>query len=188
MKMIKEISERYSPMKFREDIMITESERELMFEAGRWAASSFNEQPWNYLWADKDNPEQYDRILSLLTSYNQQWASSAPLLVVVIGSDKFAKNDKENRHSWYDTGMSVANMVTQAVSMGIQAHQMGGFDSERAERDLEIPDGYTPIAVIAFGHADAPENAEEPFLERAMEPRIRKKLSDFVFMGRFKKN
>lgn len=173
-------------MKFRNDIMITEHERELMFEAARWAASSFNEQPWRFIWADREAPEEYNKILEVLTEYNQGWASTAPLLIMVIGSDNFIKNGKKNKHSWYDTGMSVGNLVTQAVSMGIHAHQMGGFDGVKAKQVLGIPEGYTPVAVIAAGHPDAPENAGEPFLERALEPRTRKELPEFVFKGKFR--
>jgi len=180
MKPIDPISARFSPMQFKIDQEITPEQRHLLFEAARRAASSFNEQPWQYYWAERANTVGFNRILSLLIEYNQQWASSAALLVVAVASDRYAQNGNPNQHAWYDTGQSVAQMVVQAGAMGIQAHQMGGFDADLAIKELQIPENHSPVAVIALGYP-APINEVLPqFLERAQIPSTRKEIHEFV--------
>lgn len=179
------ISSRFSPMKFVAEQEITQHEWESIVEAGRWAPSAFNEQPWRFVWASRQEPEQFAKLISLLSEYNQEWACDAQILMVVIASEKLARNGKPNTHAWYDTGMSVAQMVVQALSYGIQAHQMGGFDSDKAREFLSIPEGYQPIAVVAFGYPDNLKNVLPQFKERAEADRTRKAVGDFCFQGSF---
>ncbi|HRZ43206.1 MAG TPA: nitroreductase family protein [Bacteroidales bacterium] len=185
MKPIDPISSRFSPMKFVADKPIGTEVWQSVLEAGRWAPSAFNEQPWRFVWASRQQPEQFNRVISLLSEYNQQWACDAQILMVVIASEKLARNGKPNPHAWYDTGMSVSQMVIQALSFGIQAHQMGGFDAEKARALLGIPEGYQPICVVAFGYPDALENVLPQFRERAVTVRSRKPLTEVFFQGNF---
>ncbi|MFO7723785.1 MAG: nitroreductase family protein [Bacteroidales bacterium] len=185
MKTIPAITQRYSPMGFNPERLITDEERNTLFNAARWAASSFNEQPWRFIWADRTDPEAWDTMISLLTEYNQRWASTSSLLVMAIASEIFDKTGKRNGHARYDLGMSVANMVIQATSMGLQAHQMGGFDGKRAVTELDIPEGFAPVAVIALGEAVSVDQVAEEFRERASEARVRKSLDTFAFRGGF---
>ncbi len=185
MKLIEPLSSRFSPMKFIEGKKISKEERNLIFEAARWAPSSYNEQPWRYVYADNTDKEGFNRILSALNEYNQKWAREASMLVVAIASENLAATGKHNNYAWYDTGQSVSQMIVQAASMGVQAHQMGGFDSKRAIDLLNIPSGYSPVSVIAFGYADALENVADSFRERAENPRLRKETGQFVFSSIF---
>jgi nitroreductase len=186
MKTIPSIAQRYSPMGFNPERVITEAERNTIFEAARWAASSFNEQPWRFIWADRHDSVAWNNMISLLTEYNQKWASTSSLLVLVVASEHYEQNGKLNRHAWYDTGMAASSMVLQLTSMGLQAHQMGGFDAVKAQEELSIPEGHAPIAMIAIGEAIPVEGVAQEFRERATQERTRKSLDTIVFRGRFK--
>jgi nitroreductase len=172
-------------MGFNPERRITDAERSTFFEAARWAASSFNEQPWRFIWADRNNAEAWGTMISLLTEYNQRWASTSSMLVLVVASENYEQTGKPNRHAWYDTGMAASNMVTQLTSMGLQAHQMGGFDAEKARVALQLPAGYAPIAMMAIGEPVPVESVAEEFRGRASEARTRKGHETIFFKGQF---
>lgn len=181
METLRPIQERYSPMNFLSDKPVEEKHRILLFEAARWAASSYNEQPWRFIYSDRyENPDDYQALLSLLTPYNQRWAATAPLLVMVLAARTFERNGKYNRHAWYDTGMAAASMALQGVSLGIQAHQMGGFDVEKSIERLGIPEPFEPVSIIAIGFPAPLEQVAEEFRERATTPRTRKSLTELI--------
>jgi nitroreductase len=188
MKILPEIQSRFSPMKFVAGKSIDRTDWETILEAGRWAPSAFNEQPWRLIWADSNHPGEFGTFISLLSEYNQQWAADASILMVVIASERFIHNGKSNPHAWYDTGMAIAQMVIQASSMGIQAHQMGGFDADKAKKLLAIPTDYDPISVAAFGFPDEVKNVLPPFKERAEAVRSRMPSKEFCFKGTFGKS
>jgi nitroreductase len=59
-----------------------------LFEAARWAPSSFNNQPWRFIYA-KRNTVHWDRLFNLLVEANKLWTKNAALLVVVISRKNF---------------------------------------------------------------------------------------------------
>ncbi|MDT8308365.1 MAG: nitroreductase family protein [Bacteroidales bacterium] len=177
------IRDRYSPMIFG-DRKISETAVYLLFEAARWAPSSFNEQPWAFVYTTDDQQKGYEQFLSLLTAYNRDWASSAPLLILSLTKKRFALNGKDNSYALHDTGMAVGNLILQASFMGMQAHQMGGYDKAKARETLNISEEYIPCAIIAVGYPGNPYEAAEPYRERALEERVRNPVSDFVFKER----
>src|SRR5665213_1277280 len=63
-----------------------------LLEAARWAPSCNNAQPWRYLIATKENPSEFDRMLSCLVEKNQQWARTAPVLMVSVAHTVFEYN------------------------------------------------------------------------------------------------
>ncbi len=178
-------TERYSPMYFNTGRLVTKDELETLFEAARWAASSYNEQPWHFIYAGRDQLEQFNALLSVLNEYNQGWASSASVLLVAVAAENLQQTGKPNGYALYDTGQAVAQMVLQASMMGLQGHQMGGFDKEKARKELNIPEGYQPVAAIAIGEPAPLKEIPQEFAERANEKRQRKPLSDFTHQGRF---
>ena len=148
-----------------------------LFEAARWAPSSYNAQPWAFIVATREDAEGYNRLLSTLMEINRQWAQQAPVLILAVAKLDFDHVARPNRHAFYDLGQAVANLTVQATALDLQIHQMGGFDP-RAARDLfAIPSGYEPVAVLALGYQEAPP--AEP------AARTRKPLTDFVFSGRW---
>jgi nitroreductase len=185
--MIDPIANRFSPMHFQIGKEISENELNTLFDAARWAASSFNEQPWNFVYAFRSDKELFEKFLSFLTEYNQKWASTASVLAVAVASEDLQQTGKANAYSWYDTGQAVAQMVVQASAMGLQGHQMGGFDKEIAREVLGIPAGYQPVAVIALGYPAPLDEVPGEFSERAHQKRDRRPLESFVFRGAFGK-
>jgi nitroreductase len=167
------VSERRSPRAFS-NAPIPAEDLESLLEAARWAASSYNEQPWRFVVADRHrNPESHARVASTLVPVNAAWASQAPVLIVAVAKSIMAANGKPNRHAFYDTGAAVAQLTLHATSLGLGVHQMGGFHADQARTLLAIPDGYDPVAVLAVGYPDDAQAA----------PRQRRPLSDFAYDG-----
>lgn len=178
------IRERWSPRAF-EDRSITSREVRALFEAARWAPSSFNEQPWRFVVALRHEGADFERLLSCLTPNNQRWASRAGMLAVAVARSRFTKSDKPNRHAWHDVGLAVAQLTVQATSMGLRVHQMAGIDAERARDVLQIPDGYEPVTGIAVGYPADPEVLPDDLREREQGNRSRHRQEAFVFGGRW---
>jgi len=176
--------QRWSPRAFDERPVEIEKLQSL-FEAARWAPSSNNEQPWRFVIGTKENQTAYDRLLACLVEGNRKWAHRAPVLILSVASVNFEDDAKPNRHAFHDTGMAVENLVLQATAMGLQAHQMAGFDVEKSRTTLTIPSGYEPVAMIAVGYPGDPAVLPDYLREREVKPRDRQPTSDFVFSERW---
>jgi nitroreductase len=172
------IARRWSPRAFDERPVEQETLKSL-FEAARWAPSSSNEQPWRFIVASKETSTDYDRVFACLVEGNRKWAFQAPVLSVA--SLLFEDDGKPNRHALYDTGMAAENFVLQATALGLQAHQMAGFDTQKARETCLIPTGFDPVAMIALGYPGDPAVLADYLREREIKPRERKPIGDFVF-------
>jgi nitroreductase len=156
-----------------------------LFEAARWAPSSSNEQPWAFLVATKDDPENFAKTLSVLVEFNAGWAKEAAALVLAVSSLKFHANGTPNRNAFYDTGAASALLSMEATYRGLAIHQMGGFDPAKAKQVFEIPEDWEPIAAMAIGYPGDPESLHPKLRDREIAPRTRKPLSEFVMSGRW---
>ncbi|HTL61626.1 MAG TPA: nitroreductase family protein [Nitrospira sp.] len=174
------IARRWSPRAFEERLVESEKLKSL-FEAARWAPSSSNEQPWRFLAATKDNQSDYDKLFSCLNEGNAKWVFRAPVLMLSVASLFFEDDGKPNRHALHDTGLAVENLVLQATALGLQAHQMAGYDVEKARRQCQIPSGFEPVAMIAIGYPGDPAILPDALREREVRPRERQPIVDFVF-------
>ena len=175
------IARRWSPRAFDERPVEPEKLKGL-FEAARWAPSSNNEQPWRFVVTFRqDAPTEHDRLLACLTERNRQWAFRAPVLMLSVASLLFEDDGKPNRHAYYDTGLAVENLVVQATALGLQVHQMAGFDVQRARETCLIPTGFDPVAMIAIGYPGDPAVLPDSLREGEMKPRERQPIGDFVF-------
>jgi nitroreductase len=154
-----------------------------VLEAARWAASSYNEQPWSFIVATSDNKAEFDRLLSCLAEGNQEWARNAPILMLSVAKLNFERNGVENRHAFHDVGAASAELAIQATANGLFIHQMAGFDVPLAQQTYSIPDGYEPVAAIALGYLGDPTTLSERLQQRENAPRTRKPLERFVFSG-----
>jgi nitroreductase len=157
-----------------------------VLEAARWAASCSNEQPWNFVVtkkaaAEKDKPSAHQRLLGCLVDFNIQWAQHAPVLILSVARLSFASTGKPNRHALYDVGQAAANLALQATALGLMAHQMAGFDGEKARSEFLIPAGHEPASVIAVGYPGDAASLPDKLRERELAPRQRKPQRDFVF-------
>ena len=177
---------RWSPRAFESRPVEPEKLRSL-FEAARWAASSYNAQPWYYIVATKDDPENFKRVVGCFGEFNQSWAKKAPVLALSVARLKFEHNGEPNRHAFHDVGQASANLAAQASELGLQAHQLAGIDPEKARRIFEVPEGFEVVAGLALGYPGDPESLPDPLRERELAPRERKPLSLFVFAGHWGK-
>jgi len=158
---------------------------EIIFEAARWAPSSFNAQPWRYIYAGKDD-KGYQLLLSLLFDSNKEWAKTAPMLILSITEMIDIKKNRINRFAFHDLGLSTANLILQATSLGLFAHPMGGFNESLAIEIFQIPNGFKAGAIIALGYPGNPSILSEDLLKRQTAPRVRKNLEEIAFKGGWK--
>jgi len=163
---------------------ISDNDLFTIFESARWAPSSYNNQPWRFIYAKRDSKE-FNKFLSLLIEFNQKWASKAACLVVIISKNTFDKNQKPSKTHSFDTGAAWENMALQGTSMGFVIHGMEGFDYEMAKKELKIPEGYTVEAMAAIGVRGQIESLPEEMRERE-KPSDRKSFSEIIMMGEFK--
>ncbi len=159
-----------------------------LFEAARWAPSSFNEQPWVFLVASRrESPEWHERLAGFLKEGNA-WARSAPLLIASAFRTTLSRNGKPNTQARRDLGAAEENLCLQAWASGLVTHQMGGFDQERLARELfpDSPDAdLEPGTMIAIGYPGDPAALPDDLREREGRPRKRKTLDAFVFGERW---
>jgi nitroreductase len=180
------LAERWSPYGF-EDRPVSEADLRSLFEAARWAASSYNEQPWNYLVATRENPQEFRRLLSCLVEANQAWAKAAPVLVLGIVRLQFAKNNQDNRAAVHDLGLAAGNLVAEATARGLSVHQMIGILPDKAREIYQIPEHFEAWTAMAIGYKADPAKLPDALKERDLAPRQRKPLSEFVFTGQWGK-
>ena len=173
---------RWSPRAFSDKAVAHDILRSL-FEAARWAPSSNNEQPWAFIVATKEEPDNFQKALSTLVEINQVWAKNAPVLVIAVSKLEFARNQRPNRNAFYDTGAAVAHLTSEATARDLFVHQMAGFDPHKAIELFHIPKGWEPIAAFVVGYPGDPKDLPEPLRERELAPRTRKTLKDFVMSG-----
>jgi nitroreductase len=174
------LRKRWSPRAFA-DRPVEPAVLQRLLEAGRWAPSSFNEQPWALLVATREQPEQFQRLLSCLVEFNQSWARSAPVLMLSVAHKNLERNGNPNAHAWHDVGAAMANLTFQATAEGLFVHQMAGILPDRARQECRIPDDWDPVAGVALGYLGDPASLPEPLRQRETAPRQRKPLTSFVF-------
>lgn len=176
---------RYSPYVF-EPRPVEREKLLACLEAARWAASSFNEQPWSLLVAERDDTAEFAKMLDCLVEANQAWAKNAGVLMVTVAAESFTKNNKPNRVCDHDVGLMAANLTLQATALGLYVHQMAGINLSKTRQVYGIPESHHPFTGIALGYAGEPSQADDPQLgERDQTSRTRKTLEEFVFRGQW---
>ncbi len=178
------LAERWSPYGF-EDRPVAQADLRSLFEAARWAASSYNEQPWSFLVATRENPEEFARLLSCLVEGNQGWAKAAPVLVLGVVSLNFSRNNKDNRAAVHDLGLAAGNLLVEATARGLCVHQMIGILPDKAREVYQIPEHSEAWTAMAIGYKGDPAKLPDVLKERDLAPRQRKPLSQFVFTGKW---
>lgn len=156
-----------------------------LFEAARWAPSSYNNQPWHFIYAKRDTGE-WKKLFDLMVPFNQGWAKDAAVLMVLISRDTFSFNRKPSRTHSFDAGAASENLAIQAAAMGLVCHAIEGFDYDHAKKDLGIPDDYSVEVMIAVGKPGPLEKLSQELQERE-KPSGRKKVAEIISQGIFKK-
>jgi nitroreductase len=181
------IRQRWSPRAFDATREVPRAELLRLFEAARWAPSSYNAQPWCFVISTRRRQtESHRRLIASMTTKNQAWAAAAPLLALVCVRATLEQNEAPNSHAWYDTGQAVAFLTLQATAQGLSTRQMQGFDAEQARAACEVPSPYEPAVVIAIGYEGDPASLTIDS-HRAAEhkPRERRPAAEFVFEERW---
>jgi len=174
------LAKRWSPYAFA-DRAVSDADLRSLFEAARWAASSYNEQPWRYIVATKANPAEFDKLLSCLVEANQVWAKAAPVLALCCTSLVFTLNNKPNAAALHDLGLASASLTLEATARGLCVHQMIGILPDRARQLYHIPDSVQPLTALAIGYVADPATLPEKIRPRDLAPRTRRPLAEFVF-------
>ncbi len=175
------IATRRSPRSFNESATINNEDLTAILEAGRWAASAFNGQPWRFF-VGKRGDEVFSQILSSLGDFNKSWAKNSSSLILVAGKTVHGDGSIHADYQ-YDCGLAVAQLVIETHHRGLIAHQMTGFDKAIAQDVLSIAPELIPVVVIAIGTQDSPEKLSGPLLERETAKRERLPLSELVIKG-----
>jgi len=174
------LARRWSPYAF-DGRSVSREDALALFEAARWAASSYNEQPWRFIIALSSDKPAFDQVLSCLVEANQQWAQRTGLLALGVISTSFARNGKPNRVALHDLGLAAANLTLEATARGLSVHQMAGIDPDRARQVFGVPQGFEVATAIAVGYRTPPEQLSGELRERETAPRSRKPLREIVF-------
>ncbi len=158
-------------------------------EAARWAPSCFNDQPYRFLvWDINYNKEMHSKAFSCIGEWNQRWIRTAPVLICVLADNKFRYNGAPNRWAQFDTGAAAQNLYLQAVSLGMMAHPLGGFDVDQVIEKFGIPDNFTPMAMIAVGYQSSDINVlDDDHKTDESKERIRIPLADNFFDSEWNK-
>ena len=172
------ILERWSPRAFA-DRDVSPADLKTIFEAARWAPSSYNEQPWRFFVGHRGS-ETYQKILDALVPFNQAWAQTAPVLILGAAKTRFSHNDSPNNYAAHDLGAASGFITLQAAAMGIATHQMAGFDQGKAREAFEIPELYALGSVMAMGYHGDLSVLGEQYQAQEQAPRSRKSLSEIV--------
>jgi nitroreductase len=174
------LKKRWSPRAFS-DRPVSDSDLRLLLEAARWAPSAMNEQPWRLIVARRENREEFDRLAACLAPANRVWAQHASVLIAVVARETYRRNGKPNPHAWHDTGQAIAHITVQATALGLAVHQMGGFDSDAVRSTYGVPEGFSPVSVVAIGYGGEPDQLPDELAQRERAARTRVDPSEIFF-------
>ncbi|AKR43595.1 nitroreductase family protein [Methylophilus sp. TWE2] len=180
------IANRWSGRAYDASKPVTKDQVVSLLEAARWAPSCFGDQPWRYVVCNKnENSQAWQAAYDCLVPGNQSWAVNAPLLLLICADTLFSHNDKPNKWAPYDTGAATENLCLQATALGLMAHQMGGFDADKARTTFNVPERYQILAMVTVGYQAEVESLSGETKERETAPRSRKPLNELFFNGQW---
>ena len=158
-----------------------------LFEAAHLAPSSSNMQPWRYIYATQENPEEFKLLFDCLSEGNQRWVKNAFMLILSVAEMSYTYKNEHfpNKYARHDVGTAMGMLMIQAASMGLVTHPMGGFDPEKARINLQIHEPFEPVAMIAVGYPGTTEGLPEDLVKREHSERKRKPLDEIVFRGKW---
>jgi len=178
------LANRWSGRAYDADQSVSKEQVVSLLEAARWAPSCFGDQPWRYVVCNKaDNLQAWQAAFDCLVPGNQGWAVNAPVLLLICADTLFGHNDKPNKWAAYDTGAATENLCLQATALGLMAHQMGGFDADKARATFNVPERYQILAMVTVGYQASVDTLSGEVKERELAARSRKPLEELFFNG-----
>jgi len=159
-----------------------------LFKSAILAPSSSNLQPWRFIYATQEDKEAFQRMFDCLTPGNQRWVKNSYMLVLSVTEEKYKVEDviRSNKYAWHDVGISTGMLMVEASYLGLVTHPMGGFDAAKARQSLNIPEEFSPVAMIAVGYPGTTDGLSEDLVIREKSERRRKPLNENIFWGKFK--
>jgi len=179
------ISDRWSSRAYDPDQLVSQESFLSLMEAARWSPSCMGDQPWQFISFHKKDATSWTQALNCLSVGNQNWAMDASILILACARQSFSNNEKPNRWNQYDTGAACENICLQATSIGLVAHQMGGFDVEKTRQLFQIPSQYDLMSFIAIGYPLAVEKISAEALVKEKEARKRKPLREIFYTNQW---
>jgi len=164
---------------------ISKNELMTLFEAARWAPSSYNGQPWRFVYAERET-EHWERLFNLLVDFNKMWCSNAAVLFCLVSRKTFEHNNNPSVTHSFDCGSAWENMALQGSMMGLVVHGMEGFNYEKARKDLKIPENYHVEMMGAIGKPAGVESLPDALQKKEL-PSGRKNLLEIIMEGQFKR-
>ncbi len=181
------LSDRWSSRAYDPDQLVSQESFLSLMEAARWSPSCMGDQPWQFISFHKKDATSWTQALNCLSVGNQNWAMDASILILACARQSFSNNEKPNRWNQYDTGAACENICLQATSLGLVAHQMGGFDVEKSRQLFQIPGQYDLMSFIAIGYPLAEEKISAEALVKEKEARKRKPLREIFYTNQWGK-
>ncbi|UPK72585.1 nitroreductase family protein [Chitinophaga filiformis] len=169
------IKKRWSPRSFSNKDLATATV-ETILEAGTWAPSANNSQPWRFIYALRGTPG-FDKLLSTLAAGNVPWAKNAAALVAAIGIRELPDTQQKNHYYMHDIGMATSFMLLQALDMDVYGHVMAGFNKQHAAELLGLSANEEAVSMLALGYIDSAEKLDEPYKTRELTPRSRNPIA-----------
>ena len=179
------LSDRWSSRAYDPDQLVSQESFLSLMEAARWSPSCMGDQPWQFITFHKKDATSWTQALNCLSVGNQNWAMDASILILACARQSFSNNEKPNRWNQYDTGAACENICLQATSLGLVAHQMGGFDVEKSRQLFQIPGQYDLMSFIAIGYPLAEEKISAEALVKEKEARKRKPLREIFYTNQW---
>jgi nitroreductase len=176
------IAARWSPRAFDPDAVVTAEQLVALLEAGRWAATWGHRQPVRFVVGvrrpgDQPGDDTFAAVSGLLRRGNS-YAKAAGALILVCADE--GEDEKTALYSGVDAGAAMANLAIEAVSRGLIAHPMAGFDVDGARAAFDLPAGVRPLAVVAVGSLGDYRHMPPEIIERDSRPRERMPLEAMV--------
>ena len=179
------LSDRWSSRAYDPDQLVSQESFLSLMEAARWSPSCMGDQPWQFITFHKKDATSWTQALNCLSVGTQNWAMDASILILACARQSFSNNEKPNRWNQYDTGAACENICLQATSLGLVAHQMGGFDVEKSRQLFQIPGQYDLMSFIAIGYPLAVEKISAEALVKEKEARKRKPLREIFYTNQW---
>lgn len=176
------LARRWSPVAF-DPRPLPRAQLASLLEAARWAPSCFNEQPWRFIVAPRDDADDFATALGCLAEGNQAWAKNASALIFTAAKQTFARNGKPNRYAAHDVGLAVENLVIQAMADGLFVHQMAGILHDRIRDTYGVPAEFEILTGVAVGYPGDVDELPEDLKKRQRGERSRHPLGEIAFTG-----
>lgn len=175
------LQKRWSPRAFSDEPVDPNLLKQI-FEAARWAPSSYNEQPWHFIVARKEEEEAFEKLSQVLNEFNRGWAKEAPVLGLGLAKQTFDIDGRPNPHAEHDLGQAIAHLTFEATRHDLYVHQMAGILPDKAKALYDIEEDYEPKTMFAIGYKGEPELLEDDLQDQEEGPRNRKSLDEILSM------